>query len=448
MRRFLASIRTRLKTRTQPSRSLLRALKELVPPRILRDVLSHSRDKRHLGALTAAWIGITEQELMIAVGRMLRLPYQSGLQIERSLPLMLSHPDLLEQLEASGAVLSDAETVPHVIACVDPTELRSVTAYDLSEFPVVLATWTSIRASLDRAFASAALQDAERDEIQQSKEDALALEAIHLIFTEIIPFEVRTADLFLGDQQPRYQFILQNGKRGVGVLHAKVAPILERFLLRVNRVERPFSVSGAIGSLKISIIAEGAVYRLIWSPVTRRVEAPPSELRALPAPTTPAAPSVVSLVQTRTENNGLHCKVPTLEPAASEPRPRVLIADDNLMFARILEKYLDKHGFSTTVVKDGTEALEWLRSTELPALLITDLHMPSMNGRELVASLRADRKFSSLKVIVLTSDEDAEAEIQLLGIGADAFIAKSKDPRVLCSHVVRLANSAPRREAA
>jgi DNA-binding response OmpR family regulator len=53
-----------------------------------------------------------------------------------------------------------------------------------------------------------------------------------------------------------------------------------------------------------------------------------------------------------------------------------------------------------------------------------------------------------IPVIMLTSDEDVDAELQLLGCGADAFVSKAKDPRVLTAQVQRLLKQATLREAA
>jgi putative two-component system response regulator len=64
--------------------------------------------------------------------------------------------------------------------------------------------------------------------------------------------------------------------------------------------------------------------------------------------------------------------------------------------------------------------------------------MPLMNGRDLLQRVKSDERFSSIPVVMLTSDEDIEAEVSLLQTGAAAFLSKSKDPRVLSAQIRKL----------
>jgi CheY-like chemotaxis protein len=93
-------------------------------------------------------------------------------------------------------------------------------------------------------------------------------------------------------------------------------------------------------------------------------------------------------------------------------------------------------------------ALEKLEGGVLPKVIICDLHMPVMNGRELLARLKGEPRWKAIPVIMLTSDDDVDAELQLLNSGADAFVSKGKDPRVLTAQVQRLIQRANLREAA
>jgi DNA-binding response OmpR family regulator len=68
--------------------------------------------------------------------------------------------------------------------------------------------------------------------------------------------------------------------------------------------------------------------------------------------------------------------------------------------------------------------------------------MPSMDGFQFIERLRSIAQFKSLPVIMLTSDETVEAELQGLNAGADTFLRKSEDPRVLALHAKRLVDRA------
>jgi len=137
------------------------------------------------------------------------------------------------------------------------------------------------------------------------------------------------------------------------------------------------------------------------------------------------------------------------EEDTSEETP-VLVVDDNPMFCRVLERLLRKERVRPCFAENGVLALEKLEESRgiLPKVIICDLHMPVMNGRELLSRLKGDERLRSIPVVMLTSDEDIDAELQLLAGGADAFVSKAKDPRVLTAQVRRLLKAQPLREAA
>ena len=164
----------------------------------------------------------------------------------------------------------------------------------------------------------------------------------------------------------------------------------------------------------------------------------------------------------------------TSEPQAVTPRPQVtsmptiapiaeayfgadargddlvLVVDDNPMFCRVLERLLQREGVKPCFAENGVVALEKLKEARsvLPKVIICDLHMPIMNGGELLAQLKGNEQLKTIPVIMLTSDEDIDAELQLLAGGADAFVSKAKDPRVLAAQVRRLLKMRSLQEAA
>jgi len=74
--------------------------------------------------------------------------------------------------------------------------------------------------------------------------------------------------------------------------------------------------------------------------------------------------------------------------------------------------------------------------------------MPVMNGREFLSRLKRDPRLQAIPIVMLTSDEDIDVELQLLSEGADAFVSKAKDPRVLTTQVQRLLKVGALRKAA
>jgi two-component system NtrC family sensor kinase len=120
------------------------------------------------------------------------------------------------------------------------------------------------------------------------------------------------------------------------------------------------------------------------------------------------------------------------------------------MFCRVLERLLRRDGFEPQFAANGEEALSLLSGFKsyAPKAIVSDLHMPVMNGEEFLRKVRSNTAFAAVPFIMLTSDEDVNAEVSLLARGADAFVSKNRDPRVLCAHIRRLTRSDSILEAA
>jgi CheY-like chemotaxis protein len=111
---------------------------------------------------------------------------------------------------------------------------------------------------------------------------------------------------------------------------------------------------------------------------------------------------------------------------------RLLVVDDDASILAMLTRYLTKQGFQVQTAPDAQEALELLGRAEFD-LVITDLMMPRMDGRELVRRLRLDPKTRALPVIIMTaypSDESADASLR---DGASFFLPKPLDLEALAT---------------
>ena len=103
-------------------------------------------------------------------------------------------------------------------------------------------------------------------------------------------------------------------------------------------------------------------------------------------------------------------------------RKHILIADDIATNREMLGELLQED-YNIFYASDGVEALDLLRShKDEIALLLLDLYMPNMTGREVMAEMQVDEELMSIPVIVLTVDQDAE--LDCLKIGAMDFIPK------------------------
>jgi CheY-like chemotaxis protein len=79
-----------------------------------------------------------------------------------------------------------------------------------------------------------------------------------------------------------------------------------------------------------------------------------------------------------------------------------------------------------SVARDGVTGLEMIRS-ELPDLVLLDLHLPLMDGSELLHRLRTDPRTNQLYIVVLSADANPHQKKQLLAAGANDYCTKPLD---------------------
>jgi len=115
----------------------------------------------------------------------------------------------------------------------------------------------------------------------------------------------------------------------------------------------------------------------------------------------------------------------------------ILLAEDNpkdveLTLEAMAENSLANHIF---VVKDGVEALEYLRCEGKykhrkegnPALVLLDIKMPRMDGIEVLRNIRSDAALKKLPVVILTSSREEQDLITTYELGVNAYVVKPVD---------------------
>src|SRR5882757_10208168 len=105
---------------------------------------------------------------------------------------------------------------------------------------------------------------------------------------------------------------------------------------------------------------------------------------------------------------------------------QILIAEDSATQAQRLQYILERHGYRVTAAANGRLALEAAQRSR-PALIISDVVMPEMNGYELCRRVKADARLSHVPVILVTTLSDPHDVIRGLECGADNFILKPYD---------------------
>jgi signal transduction histidine kinase/class 3 adenylate cyclase len=114
-------------------------------------------------------------------------------------------------------------------------------------------------------------------------------------------------------------------------------------------------------------------------------------------------------------------------------RPTVIYAEDNADLRRHVRDLLAEH-YNVFVAPDGEAALGLARERP-PDLILTDVMMPHVSGRELLAAVRADEALRSIPVILLTARAGMDARIESLDAGADDYLAKPFDEGELLARI-------------
>src|SRR6185437_10671889 len=98
--------------------------------------------------------------------------------------------------------------------------------------------------------------------------------------------------------------------------------------------------------------------------------------------------------------------------------PRVLLVDDDPIMRLLGSRLLAEAGYDVETADDGAEALKRLDGRNDVNLMVTDIHMPSMGGIELLRALRSSEGMhSAIPVIVLTGSGDEAIELRLMAAG-------------------------------
>lgn len=136
---------------------------------------------------------------------------------------------------------------------------------------------------------------------------------------------------------------------------------------------------------------------------------------------------------------GTHQMHETVTPPAtgSGQHERVLIVEDSHTIASVVKHFLEREGFEVLLAEDGLAGLE-TATREQPDLIVTDLNMPGMDGMRMVKALRADERTHDIAVLMLTSEEGADARNQALTGGADDYLRKPVAPGRLTEQVKTL----------
>ncbi|HEY2390839.1 MAG TPA: response regulator [Candidatus Angelobacter sp.] len=103
---------------------------------------------------------------------------------------------------------------------------------------------------------------------------------------------------------------------------------------------------------------------------------------------------------------------------------RALVIDDSGAMRSILRQYMRELKYEVVEARDGREALERCEQTPDFDIALVDWNMPVMNGLEFVVALRSRKEYDSMKLMMVTTENDVAHIEAALSAGANEFVMK------------------------
>jgi len=126
----------------------------------------------------------------------------------------------------------------------------------------------------------------------------------------------------------------------------------------------------------------------------------------------------------------------------------ILLVEDNATDAELCIRALRRHNLANNLVwvKDGEEALDLLFSTgtcadrepATPKVILLDLHLPKVDGLEVLQRVKADKRTQALPIVVLTSSKEGRDVCEAYKLGVNSFISKPVEFEAFADTVVKL----------
>jgi two-component system NtrC family sensor kinase len=146
----------------------------------------------------------------------------------------------------------------------------------------------------------------------------------------------------------------------------------------------------------------------------------------------------------RLEFPALEAEAPAVAPSQAEAAVtstsvgRLLVVDDEEAIAELVRDVLEPEGWQVSTARDGMEALEHVREGLFDVLLV-DMRMPGMDGKEFYEALRASRPELAERVVFATGDSGSEGTSQFLADAGAPLLGKPYDLRALVEVVSTVA---------
>lgn len=115
-------------------------------------------------------------------------------------------------------------------------------------------------------------------------------------------------------------------------------------------------------------------------------------------------------------------------------KPKVAVIDDERDLVETIKNLLESRGFAVSVAYDGKSGLELVKS-EKPDIVILDITMPLMDGRDVLVQLKKSNDTKDIPIIMLTARGEQYDRTYGLELGADEYLPKPYSGRVLLRQI-------------
>ena len=105
------------------------------------------------------------------------------------------------------------------------------------------------------------------------------------------------------------------------------------------------------------------------------------------------------------------------------PAPLVMVVDDSLTVRRVTQRLLEREGYRVALAKDGQEAMDLL-THEVPAIVLSDIEMPHMDGFDLLRGMRMSPRLADVPVVIITSRLAQKHRDFAADLGANHYLGK------------------------
>ncbi|MCX8015677.1 MAG: response regulator [candidate division WOR-3 bacterium] len=116
---------------------------------------------------------------------------------------------------------------------------------------------------------------------------------------------------------------------------------------------------------------------------------------------------------------------------------KILVVEDDFNLAQLIKFRLENSGFQVIIAADGLEMFRALRSGK-PDLIVLDVMLPKIDGFKLCGLIKNYEPYKEIPIIIFTARSGEESKEIALKIGADAYITKPFDAKVLLDKINEL----------